>query len=178
MAGTVPSMTGSRSLMDFVEAPLLVGDPDGRVVYVNPAFEHQFGRSRQEVSGQPLAILFEGGGREAILDAVARVCGGEAGVRFHLREGGHAYAALASPVEADEGRVGVIVLLVGEGGDERLLAFQRRVREPLDELAGCLQEISSAADELSPKLQILVSEGLRALDRIRKWSEAVTAGAR
>jgi PAS domain S-box-containing protein len=155
-----------------------VGDPDGRVVYVNAAFEREFGRSRREVSGQPLAIIFEGGGREAILDAVARVCSGEAGVRFHLRESGRGYAALASPVEAEEGRVGVIVLLTSEAGDERLLAFQRRVREPLDELAGCLQEISGAADELSPKLQILVAEGLRALERIRKWSEAVTAGDR
>jgi PAS domain S-box-containing protein len=171
-------VTGSRSLMDFVEAPLLVGDPDGRVVYVNPSFEQEFGRSRGQVSGQPLAIVFEGGGREAILDAVARVCGGEAGVRFHLREAGRGFAALASPVEVEEGRVGVIVLLMAEAGDERLLAFQRAVREPLDELAGCLQAISGAADELPQKLQILVAEGMRALERIRKWSESVQAAAR
>jgi PAS domain-containing protein len=30
---------GSVSLLDFIEAPVVVGDPDGRVVYVNPAFE-------------------------------------------------------------------------------------------------------------------------------------------
>jgi PAS domain S-box-containing protein len=171
-------VTGSRSLMDFVAAPLLVGDPEGRVVYVNPAFEREFGRSREEVSGQPLSVLFEGGGREAILDAVARVCAGEAQVRFHLREAHGGFAVLASPVEVEEGRVGVIVLLTEEGGDERLLAFQRAVREPLDELAGCLQAISGASDELPAKLQILVAEGLRALERIRKWSESVQTTGR
>ena len=121
-------MTGSRSLMDFVAAPLLVGDPDGRVVYVNPAFERAFDRSREDVSGQPLAVVFEGGGREAILDAVARVCSGDAGARFHMREAGQSFAALASPVEVEGGRVGVIVLLTPESGDERLIAFERAVR--------------------------------------------------
>jgi PAS domain S-box-containing protein len=168
--------TGSRSLMDFVDAPLLVGDPDGRVVYVNPAFEREFDRSRDEVTGQPLAVVFEGGGREAILDAVARVCGGEAVSRFPLREGGRGFVALASPVEVEEGRVGVIVLLTSEVGDERLLAFQRSVREPLDELADCLQAISAETREVPEKWRILVAEGLRALERIRKWSESVVGG--
>ena len=169
---------GARSLMDFVDAPLLVGDPDGRVVYVNPAFEREFGRSHEDVTGQPLAALFEGGGRKAILDAVARVCGGDVRARFNLREGGTGFAALASPVEAEGGRVGVIVLLTPEAGDEALLAFQRSVREPLDELASCLLAISSEADGAPEQRRILVAEGLRALDRIRKWAEGVEGVAR
>ena len=171
-------VTGSRSLMDFVAAPLLVGDPDGRVVYVNPAFERAFDRSREDVSGQPLAVVFEGGGREAILDAVARVCSGDAGARFQMREAGQSFAALASPVEVEEGRVGVIVLLTPESGDERLMAFERAVREPLDELAGCLLAISAELQDAPEKWRILVAEGLRALERIRKWSESVSEDAR
>jgi PAS domain S-box-containing protein len=171
-------MTGSRSLMDFVDAPLLVGDPDSRVVYVNPAFERQFGRSREEITGQPLAIVFEGGGRESILDAVARVCSGEAGVRFRMREAGKGFAVQASAVEAEEGRVGVIVLLTPEVGDEHLMAFQRAVRDPLDELASCLLAISAEAENGPEKWRILVAEGLRALDTIRKWSESVDSKGR
>jgi len=171
--------TGPRSLMDFVDAPLLVGDPDGRVVYVNPAFERDFGRSRAEVTAEPVATLFAGGGREAILDAVARVCRGEVRVRFHLREGGMGFAALASPVEAEEeGRVGVIVLFTPELGHERLKAFQRAVREPLDELASCLLAIASEAEGAPEQRRMLVAEGHRALDRIRKWAETVGGGGR
>ena len=170
--------SGSRSLMDFVDAPMLVGDPEGLVVYVNPAFEREFGRSAAEVSGQPLAAVFEGGGREAILDAVARVCGGEVRVRFHLRESAKGFAALASPVEAEEGRVGVIVLLTTETSEERPMAFQRAVREPLDELASCLLAISSEADGAPEQRRILVAEGLRALEQILKWVETADAGGR
>ena len=34
-------MTDS-SLLAFLNAPVLVGDPEGRVVYLNPAFESRF----------------------------------------------------------------------------------------------------------------------------------------
>ena len=86
--------TSPRSLMDFVDTPVLVGDPDGRAVYVNPSFEHAFSQSKEQVTGVPLAGLFGGGGREAVLGAVARVCGGEARARFRIREGGKGYCAL------------------------------------------------------------------------------------
>ena len=52
-------MTGSRSLMDFVDAPVLVGDPEGRAVYANPAFERDFKASKDSLTGVPLASLFE-----------------------------------------------------------------------------------------------------------------------
>ena len=34
--------SSSRSLLDFIDAPVVVGDPDGRAVYVNPAFQQKF----------------------------------------------------------------------------------------------------------------------------------------
>ena len=33
-----------RSLLSFLDAPVVVGDPEGRAVYVNPAFEARFGQ--------------------------------------------------------------------------------------------------------------------------------------
>ena len=53
---------GTRSLLDFIQTPVMVGDPDGRVVYVNPAFETDFLVPLEEVAGQPVANLFAGGG--------------------------------------------------------------------------------------------------------------------
>jgi PAS domain-containing protein len=70
--------------MDFVDTPVLVGDPDGRAVYVNPSFERAFSQSKEEVAGVPLAGLF-GGGPRGVLPP-SRVCSGEARARFRLRE--------------------------------------------------------------------------------------------
>ena len=105
---------GARSLMDFVGAPVVVGDPDGRAVYINPAFESHFGISRVAATGQPLASLFEGGGREAVLRAVAEVCAGGETVRIYLKENEVRYMATASPIVAEQGRVGVVILLTSE----------------------------------------------------------------
>ena len=91
--------------MDFMDAPIVVGDPEGRAVYVNPP-SSAASRSRRSAvaTGVPLANLFEGGAREAVLAAVAGVCSGEP----HRRDSGCARAgrasiALASPVDVEEG---------------------------------------------------------------------------
>ena len=167
-------MTGSRSLMDFVDSPVLVGDPEGRAVYVNPAFERDFHASKASIAGVPLAGLFEGGARESVLAAVAGICGGSARERFRLREGGMGFEALASPVEVEVGRVGVVILLFEEPNDEGLKSFRREVQEPLDELAACLVAFSSqTGDRRAHRYRIMIAEGLRAIERMRKWAESV-----
>jgi PAS domain S-box-containing protein len=162
-----------RSLMDFLAAPILVGDPDGRAVYVNPCFEREFGVSRQEVTGVPLASLFEGGGREGVLDAVARVCGGAPPARFRLREGDKGYVVLASAVEAEGGRVGVVLLLTEEPSvDPRLHGLRREVLEPLDELGNCLLQFSEqTGGRRDERFRLLVADAVRALARVKKWAE-------
>jgi PAS domain-containing protein len=97
---------GAPSLLSFLEAPVLVGDPDGRAAYVNPAFEARFGVTAEGVTGQPLAVLFDGGLREAMLRAVAEACERGTTARFHLRHAGVGYAAVASPIVAEDARVG------------------------------------------------------------------------
>lgn len=169
-------MNGARSLMDFVDTPVLVGDPDGRAVYVNPAFEREFAGSKDSSFGSNLASLFEGGAREAVLGAVAKVCRGELRVRFRLREGDRGFTALASPVEVEEGRVGVVILLTEEPAEERLLTFRRELQEPLDEISSCLMGLSSEMPEgRDEKWGVLLAEGLRSLERIRKWSDELVA---
>lgn len=171
---------GARSLLEFVSTPVMVGDPDGRVVYVNPAFEADFRMSFAEVAGQPVANLFAGGGREAVLHAVARVCGNQSengSVRFGLLADDRGYKALASAVEAEGGRVGVILLLVRESAAEsRLHSFRREVQTPLDELYACLATVTERASGPDASAQRLaIADGVRALDRIHKWSDALAA---
>ena len=91
-------MTGvEQSLLSFLDAPVIVGDPDGRVVYANPAFESRFGITAEAARGRSLAELFEGGGREAVLHAVAEVYEYGESFRFRVRERGVGFASSLPP---------------------------------------------------------------------------------
>jgi PAS domain S-box-containing protein len=166
---------GSVSLLDFLEAPVVVGDPDGRVVYVNSAFESCSGISAAAAKGQPLASLFEGGGREAVLRAVARVCERGEAARFRLRFYEVGYVALASPIKSNEDSVGVVILLTAElESDPRMLALHRGIHEPLDEITRCLAELSEATGGLrAPRYRRALDDGARAVAELRKHVEEI-----
>ncbi len=168
-------MTGAdRSLLTFLDAPVVVGDPDGRAVYANPAFRKAFQLPEGSMQVRPLATLFEGGAREAVLMAVARVCEGSNTAHFRLREGETGYAALASPIEAEQGRVGVLILLTPELHISDLgPALHRDLSEPIDEIASALATLSEqVGGRRNPEFVAVVEEAARALERLRKRCES------
>lgn len=77
-----------QSLLNFLDTPLLVGDPEGRVVFANEAFVRELTPNGEVPHGESLAQLFAGGGREAVLASVAEVCSKGKSVHFRIREGG------------------------------------------------------------------------------------------
>lgn len=169
----------SPSLLSFLETPVVVGDPDGRAVFVNPSFETSFRVQRGQVLGRPLALLFEGGGREAVLEAVARACEQKRSVRFRVREGGQAYTALASPICAEGASVGVILLLLADVmEEERLLAFCREIGKAVDEVGQCLDDLfDQTGGRRAERFRERVEEGVRTLERLRKWTEELRMAA-
>ncbi|MDP6979226.1 MAG: PAS domain-containing protein, partial [Myxococcota bacterium] len=164
-----------QSLLDFLDVPILVGDPEGNVVFANKAFVRDLCPNGELPQGQPLALLFAGGGREAVLTAVAEVCSTGESVKFRLREAGHGYLALASPIQHEQSRVGVIMQLTDEPSmDSRLLDFHREIQEPLDETTACLEELLEATGgRRHERFRDLVERGTQALVRARKWSEGL-----
>ena len=164
---------GSVSLLTFLDAPVVVGDPEGRTAYVNPAFAARFRASRDDATGQPLSALFEGGVREAVLRAVVECCEQGRTVRFRLRHGGVGYAAVASPIVAQDARVGVVILLLESSAvEERLIALQREISEPVGELRRVLDELlEQTGGRRDEGYRALIEDGARALGRVQKWSD-------
>jgi hypothetical protein len=153
---------GGLSLLSFLDAPVLVGDPEGRAAYVNPAFESRFGVSAEGVAGRPLALLFDGWLRESMLRAVAEACERGTTARFYLRHAGVGYAAIASPIIAEDARVGVVVVLVESGAsDERLLALGRRVHLSCSELGPPLAQLAEGLAAREGPERELATEALR-----------------
>lgn len=161
----------STSLLDYIEAPVVVGDQDGLAAYVNPAFESRFGVAAADVRGKPLSKLFDGGAREAVLAAVARVCSDGETERFRIRYEGFGYGAVASPIEASEGRVGFVVFFAETSAeDERLQSLRREMRQPVDDLTRVLDEVlEQTGGKRDGRYRALVEDGLRGLAQLRKW---------
>jgi len=177
MSGPVDSVA---SLLSFLDAPIVVGDPEGHVIYVNPAFERRFARDSVEVQGIALLMLFGGGGREAILQAVAEVCSRGETVKFRLREAEGHYLGLASPIVAADDRVGVVILLTDEPPlDDRLLAYQNEIGEPLEDAMQCFDELlEQTGGRRDERYREVVERGAAALERARKWSDQLRATLR
>jgi hypothetical protein len=164
-----------RTLLSYLDAPVVIGDPDGCAVYVNPAFESRFERAIGRVPGAPLAELFEGGAREAVLRAVVVACTRGESVSFRLREGAVGFSAVASPIEAQGDRVGVVILLKEEvEGLERVLALHREMERPLDELAQALGQLTELPAR-DAKQRALLGDAQQALGRLRKRADEVYA---
>jgi len=143
------SAAESISLLGYVQTPILVGDPEGRIVYANPAFCSIFCTGADDPIGRPLAMVFGGGAREAVLSATASVLEGGRAARLQLREAGRGYTGLASPIEAEDDRVGVIMVLLEEPSNE-------------DQLGGLVEEVASPLVAAMDSIRLASSE-LRAV---------------
>lgn len=166
-----------RSLLSYLDAPVVIGDPDGCAVYANPAFELRFERAVGRVPGAPLAELFEGGAREAVLRALMRAAQEGESVRFRLREGAQGFSAVASPIAADGEPVGVVILLKEEvEGLERVLALHRAMEQPMDELGQVVHQLLELpVVTREARLCALLGDAQQALGRLRKGADEVHA---
>jgi len=170
-------VNGAESLLSYLDAPIVVGDPEGRAVYVNPAFEQRFPRAGKSALGLPLAELFDGGAREAVLRGVVAACESRETARFRLRAGDVGYSAVASPISSSGQAVGVVILFKEELGEaERLLQIHREMQGSLDELSGTLDTLlEQTGGRRNPQHRALVEDGIRGIMRLRKWSEEMQA---
>jgi PAS fold len=170
-------VNGAESLLSYLDAPIVVGDPDGRAVYVNPAFEERFPRAGKSALGLPLAELFDGGAREAVLRGVVSACESRETARFRLRAGDVGYSAVASPISSSGQAVGVVILFKEDLGEaERLLQIHREMQGALDELGGTLDTLlEQTGGRRNPQHRAIVEDGIRGLSRLRKWSEEMQA---
>ncbi|MCP5060348.1 MAG: PAS domain-containing protein [bacterium] len=158
------------ALIDHMDAPVLVGDPDANAVHMNPAFERSFGVDAGLALGTPLAELFQGGGREAMLAAVASVCVEGASVRCRIREGGVGWCAVISPIASQGEQVGVVVLLTEEqAGAGQLMSLRRDLEGPVDEVTLGLETLlEETGGRRNPGHRARLEEALRSVEKLRK----------
>jgi nitrogen-specific signal transduction histidine kinase len=167
------SAAAPQSLLSFLDVPILVGDPDGVVAFLNPAAAQRFAQGGRAAVGLPLAQLFDGGVREAVLSAVANACRSGESVRFRIRHDGQGYQTTASPITSADRRVGVVLLFQESiGDDERVLTLCREMKEPLEDVATALDQLlEQTGGRRARRFRSLVEDAMRGLARVQKWSD-------
>lgn len=144
------SLSNAPSLLNHLDAPVVVADPEGRVVFLNPAFEVTFQTTRDRCEGRALAELFEGGDREAVLAAVAATCQRGQSVRFRIRHHDTGCQVLASPIAVDGQRVGSVLLLTEDPLEvEGLHRVKRELAHGADQISEALDHLQKQDAELS-----------------------------
>jgi PAS domain S-box-containing protein len=137
------TLANAPSLLNYLDAPVVVADPDGRVVFLNPAFELVFATSRERTEGRTLAALFEGGDREAVLAAVATTCSRGQSVGFRIRHNERGFQVLASPIAVEGQRVGSVLLLTADPLEaDGLLRVKRGLERAVEQLGECLEHLA------------------------------------
>lgn len=168
------------SLLGHLDAPVLVGDPDGCVVYANPSFRDRFCEVSGDPVGEPLAMVFGGGAREVVLTATAQVLQRGQPSRIQIREGGQGYTGLCSPIEAEDDRVGVVMVMLEEHtNEEHLTSLADELGEPLREALQAMSSLSLELDgSLDDRQQQLMEVGIRRIETAQKWLRELTMALR
>jgi len=159
------------SLLGHLDTPILVGDPEGHVVYANPSFRKRFCPTGEDPTGNALASVFGGGAREAVLKATAEVLKRGQSGRLQIREGGIGYVGLASPIEAEDDRVGVVMVMLEEQSNEdHLSGLAEELADPIgDALRSVSRLIETPGAGFAEEQRSLLERSLQSLEMAQKW---------
>ncbi len=168
------------SLLGYLDTPILVGDPDGCIVYANSSFRDRFCSHGDDPVGEPLALVFGGGAREVVLTATAGVLQRGQPARLKIREGGASYTGLCSPIEAEDDRVGVVMVLLEEqSNEEHLAGLADEMSDPISEALQALRSLSEQAGGALPAEQHrLLEQGLHSVESAQRWLRELSVAIR
>lgn len=174
------SVAEETSLLGHLDAPILVGDPEGCIVYANQSFRDHFCGHDEDPAGEPLAMVFGGGAREAVLMATAEVLQRGQAARLRVREGGSAYTGLCSPIEAEDDRVGVVMVMLEEqSNEEHLTGLADEIGEPIAEALQSMHQLSeNLTGSLLDDQQRLLENALRQLETAQKMLRELSVALR
>ena len=156
------------SLLGHLDTPILVGDPEGNVVYANRSFRRRFCADGHDPVGQSIAVVFGGGARETVLKVTADVLRRGQAARLQIREGGTGYVGLASPIEAEDDRVGVVMVMLEEHSNEdHLTGLAEEIALPIAEAQRSLARLAEPCSD--DERRAAVEQGVQSLDTAHKW---------
>jgi len=152
-----------RLLLAYLDDPVVVVSPKGRVAYFNPAFGRSFEKELQGLVGASLAKSLPGWMARKILAEAAELAARPQPKSFWLRGEGRRYRVSAAPIVFERRYLGAVVTLWDAGPE------MARRRQNFELFRFMLNDLGAQADATDDKGQAdPVREGLQ---RLRDFSE-------
>jgi anti-anti-sigma factor len=166
-----------ENLLNYANAPIIVWDPDYKIIRFNQAFERLTGYSAGEVLGKSLEILFPAAQKDESMALIRRTTSGE---RFEVveiaiaRVDGTVRTVLwnSATLFADDGVTVVATIAQGQDITERKQA-EEALRKSHEELDLRVKERTEELEKLNQALRAEIEERKRAEEIISRQAQEI-----
>jgi signal transduction histidine kinase len=101
----------SRTVLAFLDEPVLITDPKGVLVYLNPRGEVDFGIEMRLAVGRSINEVLPDGIAKSLIKGLGRMEKNSAALRFSITESTQKYSAHLSPILKEQKLTGVVIFL-------------------------------------------------------------------
>jgi len=157
-----------RTLLAYLETPVMITSGNYKTAYVNPAFEQAFVVEFRDTIGKDIYSFLPPSSAEVLIEAGETTRNQGASQRFILRQGAKYFSVGVSSVSNEEGRVTGVVYNFTDVTKEHQLEQVKAdfislilndLRNPLFQITKNFDDIKKELDKSSPLLS-LVEEGI------------------
>ncbi len=167
-----------KTVLTYLETPIIIGDTNNKILYLNPAGEEIFRRKVMELVGKEVKELFRSDNWENIRAAITQVRRENTSARIDLEEGSQYFKVSISPIaEDDRGFIGYVISLLDitkdKEADQMKANFTsmliHKLRSPLLGITNTFSELKNKAlPELGGEAGELIEEGLQNSQRVMR----------
>ncbi|MGI5911093.1 MAG: PAS domain S-box protein [Syntrophomonadaceae bacterium] len=166
-----------KNLLNYANAPIIVWDPEYRIVQFNRAFERLTGLSADQVLGSSLEILFPDSQKEESMALIRRTASGE---RWEVVEiliahiDGSVRTVLwnSATIFAEDGSTVIATIAQGQDITERKKA-EEALRKSHEELEFRVRERTAELERLNEILRAEIEERKRAEEIISRQAQEI-----
>ena len=101
----------NRTVLAYLDEPVLITDPKGVLVYLNPRGEVDFGIEMRIAIGRSINEVLPDAIAKSLLQGLGRMEKNSAALRFPITESAQKYSAHLNPILKEQRLTGVIIFL-------------------------------------------------------------------
>jgi PAS domain S-box-containing protein len=167
-----------KTVLTYLETPIIIGDTNNKILYLNPAGEEIFRRKVMELVGKEVKELFSSANWENIQASITQVRRENTPSRIDLEEGSRYFKVSISPITGDDrGFIGYVIGLLDitkdKEADQMKANFTsmliHQLRSPLLGITNTFSELKNKAlPDFGEEASELIEEGLQNSQRVMR----------